>query len=221
MERHFDQDLNRLKETLLTMGSHAEKAVSQSVKSLMDRDDSLARQVKEDDTVLDHYEVEVDEMAIRLLALQGPVASDLRLIAVCLKVTRDLERVGDEATTIARRALELNKEPQLKSYLDIPRMANQALAMLREALDSFVQRDVPKAQSVLGKDKEVDSLNHQVHRELVGYMLENPGNITRCLNLMVISKSLERIADHATNIAEEVVYLYEGRDIRHTGKGKK
>lgn len=221
MERHFDQDLNRLKETLLTMGSHAEKAVSQSVKSLMDRNDSLARQVKEDDTVLDHYEVEVDEMAIRLLALQGPVASDLRLIAVCLKVTRDLERVGDEATTIARRALELNKEPQLKSYLDIPRMANQALAMLREALDSFVQRDVPKAQSVLGKDKEVDSLNHQVHRELVGYMLENPGNITRCLNLMVISKSLERIADHATNIAEEVVYLYEGRDIRHTGKGKK
>lgn len=220
MERHFDQELNRLKETLLTMGSYAEKAVAQSVKAVVERDDSLARQVKEEDNILDQYEVDIDEMAIRLLALQGPVASDLRLIAVCLKVTHDLERVGDESTTIARRALELNKEPQLKSYLDIPRMAALALAMLKDSLDAFVQRDARKARAVLGKDKEVDGINHQIHRELIGYMVEKPDNITRCLNLMVVSKSLERIADHATNIAEEVVYLYEGRDIRHTGKGQ-
>lgn len=203
------------------MGSYAEKAVSQSIRSVIERDDRLASLVKEEDRILDQYEVDVDEMAIRLLALQGPVASDLRLIAVCLKVTHDLERVGDESTTIARRALELNKEPQLKNHLAIPRMGNLVLAMLKDALDSFVQRDMQKARAVLTQDEEVDAINRQLHRELVGYMIENSDNITRCLNLMVVSKSLERIADHATNIAEEVVYLYEGRDIRHAGKGKK
>jgi phosphate transport system protein len=129
-----------------------------------------------------------------------------------------LERVGDEATTIARRTIELSQEPQLKPYVDIPRMTNLAMEMLNDALDAFVNRNPAKAREVIPRDKEVDAINRQLHRELVSFMIEKPATITRCLNLMIISKSLERIADHATNIAEEVVYLYEGRDIRHTGK---
>jgi phosphate transport system protein len=140
------------------------------------------------------------------------------MITVAMKITHDLERVGDEATTIARRAVDLNKEPQLKPYVDIPRMAAMTLEMLNDSLEAFVSRDTARARAVLPRDKDVDALNKQVQRELVSYMLEQPNTITRCLSLMQISKRIERIADHATNIAEEVVYLYEGRDIRHTGK---
>ena len=218
MERHFDQELNQLKEQLLTMGSYAEAAVSKSIKALVERDDGTAAKVKEEDAILDRYEVEMDEFAINLLALQGPVASDLRLITVAMKISHDLERVGDEATTIARRTLEINKEPVLKNYVDIPRMALIALEMLKLALDSFVTRKLDQARAVIARDSEVDAIHKQFYRELVSYIIEKPETITRCLNLMTISKSLERIADHATNIAEEVVFLYEGRDIRHTGK---
>ena len=157
-------------------------------------------------------------MAINLLALKAPLASDLRLITVAMKISHDLERVGDEATTISRRALELNQEPVLRTQVDIPRMAGMALAMLKDALDGFVNGDMVKARAVIPRDKEVDALNKELHRELVNYVLQEPGMVTRCLNLMVVSKSIERIADHATNVAEEVVYLYEGRDIRHTVK---
>ncbi|MDX1952194.1 MAG: phosphate signaling complex protein PhoU [Verrucomicrobiota bacterium] len=218
MQRHFDQDLALLKQKLLTMASYAENAVTNAIKALMERNDELARKVIEDDSAMDHLEVELDEMAINLLALRGPVASDLRLITVAMKISHDLERVGDEATTIARRSLELNHEPQLKPYVDIPRMANMALEMLNDALDSFVNRTSAKAIAVIPRDKEVDAVNRQLQRELISFMIEKPATITRALNLMVISKSLERIADHATNVAEEVVYLFEGRDIRHTGK---
>lgn len=200
------------------MGGLAEAAVTNAIKALLNRDDDLARKVKEDDNVLDRFEIEMDEMGIALLALKAPLASDLRLITVAMKISADLERVGDEATTIARRALELSQEPQLKPYVDIPRMADLGLSMLKDGLDSFVNGAVPKALAVIPRDKEVDAINKQLQRELVSYMIERPSTITRCLNLMVISKSLERIADHATNIAEEVVYLYEGRDIRHSGK---
>jgi phosphate transport system protein len=220
MPRHFDDELARLKEALLKMASYAETSVTNAVKALVDRDDELARKVKDDDSILDRYEMEIDEMAINLLALKAPMASDLRLITTAMKISHDLERVGDEATTISRRALELNQEPQLKPYVDIPRMAQMALEMLDHALDGFVNRDSAKARAVIPRDKEVDNINRQLHRELVTFVLEQPSSITRCLNLMVISKSLERIADHATNVAEEVVYLYEGRDIRHTGKEK-
>jgi phosphate transport system protein len=215
MQRHFDQELDALKEKLLTMASHAEQAVTNSIKSLTGRDSDLAQKVKADDAILDRFEKEIDENAITLLALKAPLASDLRLITVAMKISHDLERVGDEATTIARRAIELNQEPQLKPYVDIPRMAEMGLQMLREAIDSFVNRDSAKARAIIPRDKEVDALNRQLHRELVSYVIEDPSTITRCLNLMVISKSLERIADHATNVAEEVVYLYEGMDIRH------
>ncbi|HSH96222.1 MAG TPA: phosphate signaling complex protein PhoU, partial [Roseimicrobium sp.] len=151
---------------------------------------------------------------------KAPLATDLRLITVAMKISRDLERVGDEATTIARRSIELNQEPQLKPYVDIPHMAQLALKMMDDALKAFVNRDTALARDVIPRDKQVDSLNKQLHRELSSFMVEKPSTITRCLNLMVISKALERIADHAASIAEEVVYLYEGRDIRHTGKGQ-
>ncbi len=217
--QHFDQELAALKEILLTMASKAEAAVNNALKALVDRDDDLARSVKEEDNAIDQLEIEVDEMAIGLLS-KAPLASDLRLITVAMKISHDLERVGDEATTISRRAVELGQEPQLKPYIDIPRMAKMALEMLDHALDAFVNANPEKARAVIPRDKEVDALNRQLHRELSSYMVERPTTITRCLNLMVISKSLERIADHATNVAEEVVYLYEAKDIRHTGKGQ-
>ena len=207
-----------LKQKLLTMASHAETSLANAIKALVDRNDDLARKVIADDSILDHFEIEIDEMAIGLLALQGPLASDLRLITIAMKISHDLERVGDEATTIARRTIELSQEPQLKPYVDIPRMKDLAMTMLNEALDAFVNHNPSRARAVIPQDKEVDNINRQLHRELVSYMIEKPTTITRCLNLMVISKSIERIADHATNIAEEVVFLYEGRDIRHTGK---
>jgi phosphate transport system protein len=215
-----DQEFAALKEKLLTMSSLATTAIQNAIRALVERNDDLARQVEQADDQLDALEIELDELAITLLA-RGPVASDLRTITVAMKITHDLERTGDEATAIARRAVDLNKEPQLKPYVDIPRMATMALEMLNDGLDAFVSRDTARARGVLPRDKEVDALNKQLQRELVSYMVENPATITRCLNLMQISKRLERIADHATNIAEEVVYLYEGRDIRHTGKDAK
>ncbi len=196
------------------MGSYAESAVSQAVQALTDRNDKLADQVRANDDIMDQYEVEIDETAINLLA-KAPLASDLRLITVAMKISQNLERIGDEATTISRRALELSLEPQLKTYIDIPRLAGIAVAMLKDALDAFVNRDPEKARAVIPRDKEVDAINRQLYRELSSYMVENPSAISRCLNLMTVSKSLERVADHATNIAEEVVYLCEARDIRH------
>lgn len=215
-----DQEFAALKEKLLTMSSLASASLQNAVRALVERNDDLARQVERADDQLDALEIELDELAIVLLS-RGPIASDLRLITVAMKITHDLERVGDEATTIARRAVDLNKEPQLKPYVDIPRMATTTLEMLNDALEAFVSRDTARARAVLPRDKDVDALHKQLQRELVTYMLEQPATITRCLNLMQVSKRIERIADHATNIAEEVVYLYEGRDIRHTGKDPK
>jgi phosphate transport system protein len=214
MSLHFEQDLEDLKKKLLSMAGHAENAVTRSIKALVERDDDLAGRVQADDSILDRFEIDVDEMSINLLG-KAPLASELRLISVAMKISHDLERVGDEATTISRRALELNREPQLKPYVDIPQMAQIGLQMLKEALAAFVSRDPAAARAVIPRDKEVDALNRQLHRELASFMVEQPATISRCLNLMVISKSLERIADHATNIAEEVVYLHEGQDIRH------
>ena len=216
--QHFDQELAALKEMLLTIASKAEAAVNNAIKALVDRDDDLARSVKEEDNAIDRLEIEVDEMAIGLLS-KAPLASDLRLITVAMKISHDLERVGDEATTISRRAVELSQEPQLKPYIDIPRMAKMALEMLGDALDAFVNANPEKARAVIPRDKEVDALNRQLHRELSSYMVEKPTTITRCLNLMVISKSLERIADHCTNIAENVIYVASGKIIRHRHAG--
>ena len=214
MQNYFDDELAQFKEKLLTMGSYAESAVSQAVQALVQRNDAVARQVQENDDIMDQYEVDIDDMALLLLS-RAPLASDLRLITVAMKISANLERVGDEATTISRRALELNQEPELKAYIDIPRMVEIALGMLKDALDAFVSKQSEKARAVVPRDKEVDAINRQFYRELSSYMAENPSTIGRCLNLMTIAKSLERVADHATNIAQEVVYLYEARDIRH------
>jgi phosphate transport system protein len=212
---HYAEQITKLKESLLAMASHAESAVTRAMRALVERDDALARQVEEDDNILDRFEIEIDEAAIQILT-KAPLATDLRLTTVAMKVSQNLERVGDEAVTIARRAIDLGTEPQLKPYVDLPRMATMSLEMLRDAITAFVNRETDKARAVIPRDKDVDNLNRQLHRELSSYMVERPTTITRCLHLMVISKSLERIADHATNIAEEVVYLYEAKDIRHT-----
>ena len=211
---HYNEELSRLKESLLAMASHADSAVARAMRALVERDDALARKVEEDDNVLDRFEIDIDDCAIHLLA-KAPLATDLRLITVAMKISQNLERVGDEAVTIARRAQDLNTEPQLKPYVDLPRMATMSLEMLREAITAFVNREPERARAVVPRDQDVDDLNRQLHRELSSYMVERPTTITRCLRLMVISKAIERIADHATNIAEEVVYLYEAKDIRH------
>jgi len=220
MVHEAESELESLKEKLLIMASRAETAVNQAIKALLKRDDRLARQIKQQDNMIDQLEMEIDENAIKLLE-QGARGSDLRLITMAMKIANDLERVGDEATTISRRCLDLTTEPPLAYQVDIPRMATLALQMLKDALDAFVNRDPAKARAVIPRDAEVDALNKEFHRELTGYMAQDAATITRCLNLMVIAKSLERIADHATNVAEEVVYLYEGNDIRHSGIAEK
>ena len=212
---HYSEEITRLKESLLAMASHAESSVARAMRALVERDDALARQVEEDDNILDRYEIEIDELAIHILT-KAPLATDLRLTTVAIKISQNLERIGDEATTIARRAIDLGTEPQLKTYVDLPRMAMMSLEMLRDAISAFINRETDKARAVIPRDRDVDNLNRQLHRELSSYMVERPTTISRCLHLMVISKSLERIADHITNIAEEVVYLYEAKDIRHT-----
>ena len=214
---HFEQEITALKNVLLTMASHAESAVNDAVEALVNRDYDLAVRVRGDDEVIDRYEVEVDETAIGLLA-KAPLATDLRFIAVTMKISQNLERVGDEATKIANRARDLSQEPPLKLALDIPHLAELALQMLKGALDAFVNLDSAAARILIPKDKEVDALNKHIHRQLADEMIANPEAITRCLALMVVAKSLERIADHAKNVAEEVVFLCEAQDIRHTGK---
>jgi phosphate transport system protein len=214
---HLDQELTALKQTLLTMASHAETAVKRAIEALVNRDYDLALQVRADDEVIDRFEVEVDEMAIGLLA-KAPLASDLRLIAVAMKVSQNLERVGDEASKIANRARDLSQEPPLKLVVPIPELADLALRMLKSALDAFVDQNPVAARPIIPQDRQADALNKDIHRQLADQMIASPDTITRCLNLMVVAKSLERIADHAKNVAEEVVYLCEAQDIRHTAR---
>ena len=217
MERHFDHDLGELKEKLLTMASHAEKAVNDAVRALVDRDLELALQVKANDEILDHFEMEIDEAAITLLA-RAPLASDLRLVTVAMKISQNLERAGDEATKIAKRARDLAKEPPLKLSLPLAQMSTLALGLLKSALDAFVNRDSAAARALIPRDKEVNASHKGIQQQLIAHMKENPDYIARCLHFLVAAKSLERIADHATNIAEEVVYLCEAADIRHADK---
>ncbi|HEX3856062.1 MAG TPA: phosphate signaling complex protein PhoU [Verrucomicrobiae bacterium] len=216
MENHFETGLDSLKQKLLTMASHAETAVNQSVQALVQRDLDLALRVKEDDRVIDQFEVEIDDLVIQLLT-KAPLATNLRLVTVAMKISQNLERIGDEATKIAKRARDLAQEPPIKINLELPRMAGLALEMLKASLDAFVNRDSAAARAIIPRDKEVDALNKQIHAVLVQHMEENPETIARCLHWMVAAKSLERIADHATNVAEDVVYLCEAQDIRHTG----
>ncbi len=214
MENHFEMGIDALRQRLLLMGSHAEMSVNRAIQALMDRNYDLALQVRTDDNAIDQFEIEIDEMAINLLT-RAPLASNLRLVTVAMKISQNLERIGDEATKIAKRARDLSQEPPVKINLELPRMAGMALSMVKDSLDSFVQRDSAAARAIIPRDKEVDALNKQIHQQLAQHMMQQPDTIARCLHWIVASKSLERIADHAKNIAEEVVYLCEAQDIRH------
>jgi len=215
MERHFDHELAALKEELLRMASLAEQSVAEMLKALTQRDDALARKVETDDDMIDQLQIEIDDRCIKLLALRQPTAKDLRFITMSMKISTDLERIGDEAVNIAESVEAINKEPVLKPLVDIPRMAEIARSMIRDSLHAFIFGTVEEAQQVIQRDDQVDNLNYQLQRELTSFMIEDPQTITRCLNLMRVAHNLERIADHATNIAEEIIYLYEARDIRH------
>ena len=215
---HLNTELDELKQKLLTMASHAEGVVNEAVRSLVERNYDLAIRVKNDDDTIDQLELEVDEMAIHLLA-KAPLAGDLRFVIMAMKISNNLERVGDEATKIAKRARDLSGEPPVKVAVDLPRMASLALGMLKAALDAFVNRDPAAARLIIPNDKEVDAFNKQINNDLADHMVANPDTVKRCLHLITASKSLERIADHAKNVAEEVVYLCEAEDIRHTVKG--
>lgn len=213
---HHDVEMARLKERLLTMAGLAEASTSLSVRALTDRSDAAALRVKADDVQLDALEKEVDEICLRLLTT-APLATDLRWIVVAMKICRDLERVGDEATTISRRVLELNAHPPLAQVTEVADLAARVLKFLREAIDTVVRLDHGAARALIPQDKEIDRRHKRLLGELTALMMEQPGWIPRCLALMTISKALERIGDHAKNIAEEVVFVCEGTDIRHTG----
>jgi phosphate transport system protein len=216
MQRHFDDELKELKEKLLQMGSLVEQQIRLAIRALIERDSTLAIQVIEDDSRVNALDVQVDENCLRLLALHQPAARDLRFVTTGMKISSDLERMSDLAENISERALELNEEPQLKPYIDLPRMADATMRMVKESLDAFVNADVELARKVCADDDFVDDLTEQLFRELLSFMLENPNTITRAIRLTFVGKYIERIADHATNIAELVVYMVEGKIIRHT-----
>lgn len=212
----FDDELIKLKEKILEMGALVENSIRDSIKSLLEKDNDIAKEVIQRDHIINSLDVEIDEECIRLIALRQPKATDLRFITTAMKIITDLERMGDLATNIAERALELNKEPDIKPYIDIPRMRDIALGMTRDALDAFVHKDKKLAMDVIMRDDEIDDLKHAIISELLFLMLEDPNIICRAMRITFIAQYLERFADHATNIAEMVIYLVEGKFIRHT-----
>jgi phosphate transport system protein len=216
MQRHFHEELDGLKQTLLAMGALVEDQIRRVMRALIERDDALAQNVIERDREVNGYDVEVDEKCVELLALHQPTAGDLRFLTTAMKIVTDLERIGDQAVNIAQRVRELNVEPQLKPYIDLPRMAELAQAMVKESLDAFVARDTALARRVCGEDAAVDALNHQIFRELLTFMMEDPKTIPRAIRLILISRFLERVADHATNIAEMVIFMVDSKMVRHT-----
>jgi len=216
MQRHFHEELEALKQTLLAMGGLVEEQIRRVMSALLERDSALAQEVIDRDRQVNAYDVEVDEKCVELLALHQPTAGDLRFITTAMKIVTDLERIGDQAVNIAQRGLELNQEPQLKPYIDLPRMADRAQRMVKESLDAFVARDTELARRVCGEDAEVDALKEQIFRELLTFMMQDARTIPRAIRLILISRFLERVADHATNIAEMVIYMVESKMVRHT-----
>jgi phosphate transport system protein len=214
-QRHFHEELEALKQTLLAMGALVEDQIRRAMHALVERNDPLAREVIERDQRVNAYDVEIDEKCAELLALHQPTAVDLRTIMTAMKIVTDIERIGDQAVNIAHRALELHTEPQLKPYVDMPRLAEKAQRMVKESLDAFVNRDTELARRVCSADSEVDGLKEQIFRELLTFMMQDPKTIPRALRLILISRFFERMADHATNIAEMVIYMVEGKLVRH------
>ncbi|HUJ17578.1 MAG TPA: phosphate signaling complex protein PhoU [Nitrospirota bacterium] len=210
-----EQDIEKLKEQVLKMGGFVEEAIRKSIRALVDRDRDTAIQVIDNDAIVNNYDVEIEEECIRFLAIWQPTGSNLRFVTTTIKIITDLERMGDLAVDICERSMELLDEPPLKPYIDIPRMAEAAQKMLKDSLDSFVARDADLAMQVCAADDFVDNLNQQIFNELLVFMLKDPRNISRAVRLTYITKYLERIGDHATNIAEMVVYMVKGKVIRH------
>ena len=213
--KHYEHELKELREKLLLAGGRVEEMIVQAMKALVEADAHLAKQLIESDREINQLEKEIDELSFNILALRQPTASDLRFIITSLKIITDLERMGDLGVNIAERALELIQEPPLKPYVDLPKLAQMAQTMMKEALDAFVTRDAVLAQSVLTHDDPVDDLTHQISDELVGLMKQDPQNVSRAIRLTFVSKYLERLADHATNIAEMVLFMLQGEDVRH------
>lgn len=211
----FDEELQHLKEKLLKMGSLVEDAIKNSIHALVERDNALAHKVIDNDRLVNTLDVEIDEESIRLIALRQPKATDLRFITMAMKITTDLERMGDFAVNIAERALELNEEPILKPYIDIPKMTEIARGMIRDALNAFVRKDKHLAIEVIMRDDEVDDLKREVLQELALFMVRDPSTVSRAMKVSFVAQYLERVADHATNIAEMVIYLVDGKIIRH------
>jgi phosphate transport system protein len=212
----YDAELNDIREKLLLMGGKVELMISNAMKSLVERDSDLAERTIAFDHEINHLEVEIDEKCLQVLATRQPTGRDLRFLTLALKIVTDLERIGDQCAAIARRARELNQAPPLKPYIDLPRMAHWAGVMVKESLDAFVQGDEELALKVCRDDQFVDDLNEQIQRELLTFMIEDPETISRAIKINYISKCLERIADHATNVAEMVIFMVKGKDIRHT-----
>lgn len=215
MATHFQQELNRLKEKLLKMAGLAEQAIANAIDALVKRDTDLAEKTIREDEAIDRTELEIDHLSLTLLALHQPMAADLRFITSAMRINVELERIGDLAVNIAERALSLNREPQLKPYIDIPRMAEIAKDMLKEVLDAFVTGNTERARAVCERDDHVDDLNEQIFRELLSYMVADAKTITRAVHLIIVSKYLERIADHATNIAEGIIFMVKARVVKH------
>jgi phosphate transport system protein len=218
MNRHFDRDIEELKDLLLRMGAMVEDSIQQSIRALLERDVEIAHRVIAADNEIDMMELEIDQATIELIAKMQPTAVDLRFVASIMKITPELERIADLAQDVCERVIELAREPQLKPLIDIPRLAKISQDMVRQALNAFVRRDAVLAREVIARDDEVDQLTEQSFRELLTYMLEDSKNVSRAIRLTFIGKYFERIADGATNICEMVVYLVEGKVIKHAGR---
>lgn len=215
MHRHFHEQLRDLKETLFRMASAVEASIARAIDALVERDNALADEVIKMDDHINNFEIQIDDQCLKLLALQQPMAVDLRFITSAMKINNDLERIGDHSVNIAERAKILNEQELLKPLIDIPRMAQIAQSMVKDSLDSFINGDVEKALAVCARDDAVDQLDDQIFRELLTYMLNDTKTISKALHLILISKNLERIADLATNIAEEVIFIYKAQIIKH------
>jgi len=215
MERHFEHDLDELKQRLLWMGSLAERAVHQGVQAVLDAEENLAEAVLTEEDAINEMQIEIDERVQRMLALTQPMAADLRFLLAVSRINGDLERIGDQAVNIAQSAMRILRHPQVKPYVDLPRMSELVEEMVRNALNAVVRRDVELAQKVLASDDQVDNFRDQIFRELLTYMMGDSSVVFPAFELILVAKNLERIGDHATNIAEDVIYIVQGQDVRH------
>jgi phosphate transport system protein len=211
----YEKELQTIKDSLIYMAALVEKSIDKDIEALLKKDSVLAEKVMVDDDQIDALDMEIEERCIRLLALRQPAAKDLRFITTAIKINGHLERIGDMASNIAEKIIILNEEPQLKPYIDMPRMAEIARSMIRESIDSFVREDIALANKVRKDDEIIDNLNEQIFRELLTYMMEDPRSIHRAMIITQISKNLERISDHAKGIADMVVYMVTGESVRH------